>query len=148
MGARSHPDEHSLYAKFIADLERRWNVEDEGSVSDLLNVEIRREGKDVTLCQGAYIDKLASTFVPDGVPAAFMDRMTPACPELPSLVEQAYARKDSASEALRGRYQSLVGALLYCSGNTRPDIALAVGLLCRTMAYPTEQLYQEALRVV
>ena len=36
----THRDEHSLYHKFVKDLELRWNVEDEGPVSDLLNVEI------------------------------------------------------------------------------------------------------------
>ena len=38
------------------------------------------------------------------------------------------------------RYQSLVGALLYCSGNTRPDVAFAVGMLCRAMSKPTKEL--------
>ena len=37
---------------------------------------------------------------------------------------------------------------MYCSGSTRPDIALAVGLLCRVLAYPDERLYEEALRVL
>eukprot|EP00966_Prymnesium_polylepis_P242569 5609230-Prymnesium_polylepis.1 len=30
-------------------------------------------------------------------------------------------------------YQSLCGALLYCAVNTRPDVAFAVGMLCRAM---------------
>ena len=58
------------------------------------------------------------------------------------------ARKTASSEDVRTRYQSLVGALLYCSGNTRPDVALTVGLLCRAMAYADETLYGEALRVL
>ena len=41
-----------------------------------------------------------------------------------------------------------MGALLYCSGNTRPDVAFAVGLLCRAMSKPTEQLYLDAQRVL
>ena len=144
----SHTDDHSLYASFTNDLERRWNVENEGAVSDLLNVEVSQEGDRVILRQRAYIDKLAATFLPDGVPAAFTSSMTPAAPELADLVEQASVRRQASSEDLRTRYQSLVGALLYCSGNTRPDVALAVGLLCRVLAFPDERLYDEALRVL
>eukprot|EP00965_Chrysotila_dentata_P020826 689333-Pleurochrysis_carterae.AAC.1 len=31
---------------------------------------------------------------------------------------------------VRSSYQSLVGALLYCSTQTRPDVAFADGMLC------------------
>ena len=46
------------------------------------------------------------------------------------------------------RYQSLVGALLYCAVNTRPDVAYSTGMLCRCMCCPTEDLYESALRVL
>ena len=46
------------------------------------------------------------------------------------------------------RYQSLVGALLYCATNTRPDIAFAVGMLCRAMSCPTPCLLEAAERVL
>eukprot|EP00965_Chrysotila_dentata_P169197 5587607-Pleurochrysis_carterae.AAC.1 len=45
----------SLYARFTDALSGRWNVEDEGPVSDLLNVEITRTDGHVTLSQGNYI---------------------------------------------------------------------------------------------
>ena len=35
-------DEHSLYHRFTTDLQKRWAVDDEGEVSDLLNVEMYR----------------------------------------------------------------------------------------------------------
>ena len=41
-------------------------------------------------------------------------------------------------------YQSLVGALLYCATNTRPDVAYSVGMLCRAMARPTPDLLDDA----
>ena len=47
---------------------------------------------------------------------------------------------EPVNEDFRRRYQSLVGALLYCSANTRPDVAFSVGYLCRAMAKPTEDL--------
>ena len=45
-------------------------------------------------------------------------------------------------------YQSLVGALLYSSGNTRPDAACAVGMLYRVSARPTLELLDAARRVL
>ena len=54
----------------------------------------------------------------------------------------------SVDPALLKRYQSLVGALLYCSTQTRPDVAFAVGYLCRAMGKPTEALYTDALHVL
>ena len=35
----SHTDEFSLYHWFITELQSRWEVEDEGELTDLLNVE-------------------------------------------------------------------------------------------------------------
>ena len=41
-------------------------VEDEGEVTDLLNVEISREGNEIVLRQRAYIDKLVTQHLEDG----------------------------------------------------------------------------------
>ena len=41
-----------------------------------------------------------------------------------------------------------MGALLYCSVNTRPDVAFSVGYLCRAMSKPTDDLFADALRVL
>ena len=58
-------DEHSLYHRFVTDLQRRWDVADEGDITDLLTIEISREGASVVLRQRAYIEKLArSRLVP------------------------------------------------------------------------------------
>ena len=48
-------DEHSLYQQFTRDLQKRWAVDDEGDVSDLLNVEIIRSDGGVELRQTAYL---------------------------------------------------------------------------------------------
>ena len=63
-------------------------------------------------------------------------------------VADAMSSTDEVDPALLKRYQSLVGALLYCSGNTRPDVAFAVGMLCRAMSRPTPELHADALRVL
>ena len=46
------------------------------------------------------------------------------------------------------KYQSLVGSLLYAATNTRPDIAFAVGMLCRAMSRPSQALFDQALRTL
>eukprot|EP00965_Chrysotila_dentata_P235252 6200642-Pleurochrysis_carterae.AAC.1 len=140
----------SLYADFSAALVDRWRVEDEGEVSDLLNVDISVEGPDVVLRQSSYIKQLLSVHAPDGIPSGFQLNHAPAQPDLPALVEQAVSERQNRTtdnELLR-RYQSLVGALLYCSTNTRPDVAYAVGMLCRAMSCPTESLMLAAQRVL
>ena len=59
----------SLYASFTRKLTQRWEAEDEGEVTDLLNIEISRQGASITLRQTAYIDKLTKEWFPHGPPA-------------------------------------------------------------------------------
>ena len=63
-------------------------------------------------------------------------------------VTDALSNTDEIDDEFRRRYQSLVGTLLYCSVNTRPDVAFAVGYLCRAMSKPTNDLFADALRVL
>jgi hypothetical protein len=148
----SHDDDSSLYTDFTTKLQASWEVEDEGEVSDLLNIEIEHDDNSVTLRQVSYILKLMATYVPDGVPPSHQATKTPCDTDLPQLVADALAAKETPGWAvdpkLLKEYQSLVGALLYCSTNTRPDIAYAVGMLCRTMACPTPELLEAAHHVL
>jgi transposase InsO family protein len=148
-----YPSNHSantLYSAFTQALTARWNVEDEGDISDLLNVEVSVENSIVSLTQTAYIDQLVATYLPDGIPVAFQANMTPADIELPALVNTALIARENTplNLEIQRSYQSLLGALLYCSGNTRPDVAYAVGLLCRAMSCPTSALLDAAKRVL
>eukprot|EP00965_Chrysotila_dentata_P095687 3162977-Pleurochrysis_carterae.AAC.1 len=138
----------SLYANFTEALALRWNVEDEGPVSDLLNVEIQRHDRYVTLTQSSYIQHMVDTFLPDGVPTSVHRTHAPPSDELPKLVDAATAAKSDGPPApdVLAQYQSLVGALLYCSTQTRPDVAYAVGMLCRAMWCPTPALLEAARR--
>ena len=141
-------DKHSLYYRFARDLQARWDVDDEGPVTDLLNIEISREGPAVVLRQKLYIDRLVEQWFPDGPPSHIPKNSTPHADNLPSLVLDAVCVTDPIDPSLLGRYQSLVGSLLYAATNTRPDIAYAVGMLCRAMARPSPDLMDAALRVV
>ena len=158
----SHNDEHSLYSNFTRDLQDEWDVEDEGEVSDLLSVEITREEDHVVLRQQGYVEKMMRNFAPDGVPAFQLDNpyllsdhpssRTPAEDGrhgLPQLVADALTQDATDIDpALLKAYQSLVGALLYCAVNTRPDVAYSVGMVCRATGKPTPELYCAALRIL
>ena len=52
--------------------------------------------------------------------------------------------------AILAEYQSIVGAELYASTHTRPDVSYSVGQLSRSMAYPTpdHHLLDAARRVL
>ena len=122
-------DEYSLYSAFTKDLQARWSVDDEGDVSDLLNVEIHRVDGGVELRQTSYIEKLVQEWLPDGVPTWIQPNTTPHGMDIATLVADSLACIDPVDPELLRRYQSLVGSLLYAATNTRPDIAYAVGML-------------------
>ena len=144
----SHDDEHSLYHQFSTSLQADWAVEDEGPVSDLLNVEITQTGDSVVLTQTAYIDKLVDTYMPGGVPTRFRRNGGPCSEALPKLIHEATLNKLAPDPVILAEYQSIVGAELYASTHTRPDVSYAVGQLSRAMAYPTEELLEAARRVL
>ena len=144
-----YSDDDSLYCTFISRLEARWDVEDEGEVSDLLNVEISRSSDGyVTLRQTAYIDKLVTQHAPSGIPDTSQRNKIPCDPTLPQLVLDAVTSGEDPTPAVRTKYMSLVGALLYCATHTRPDITYAVGMLARAMHCPNPLLCEAALRVL
>ena len=102
----------------------------------------------MVLRQTRYIDKLVGIHAPDGIPASHQSTKTPCDEDIRQQIADALSYKDDVDPALLRRYQALVGALLYCATNTRPDIAYAVAMLCRAMSCPTEELYASALRVL
>merc|ERR1712086_1198093 len=139
---------NTLYRSFITALESRWNVEDEGELTDLLGIEFSREDGVIELRQTKYTEKLAADFFPDGVPPTSQANKVPCDRDLPALVNLALLDDAAPDPTLLRKYQSICGALLYASGNTRPDIALSTGLLCRAMGRPTPELFDAALRVL
>ena len=147
-----------LLAVFGA-LADEWDLDDEGEVEDLLSIEIHTEGKCVILRQRAYIEKLLATFAPSGIPTSLFGSsrtlasqslgQVPADIGLNKLVDVAVLQDvDSIDPKLLKDYQSLIGFLLYCAVNMRPDVAFSIGLLCRAMSRPTPELYETALRVL
>ena len=139
----------AVHAEVLGALQARFDWVDEGEVSEVpsvLGTKIVQdlEAGTVTLSQEGYVDSLAEEW------AEHLSKRkvsTPASKELEEKVAEAARTKGEArSPALVKRYQRLVGALLFKSVVTGPDIAWAVAMLSRAMAWPTEALMAEAFR--
>lgn len=70
-------------------------MDDEGEVSDLLNVEMYRTDGGVELRQTSYIEKLAKEWLPDGIPSNMHINSAPHVESLPDLVLQALSSTES-----------------------------------------------------
>ena len=137
------------HADVLGALQGKYVWVDEGLVSDVpavLGTKITQDvaAGTVTLSQEGYIDSLAeeyATELPSRKPA------TPAGQDLEGHVREALDSKAEARDpALVHWYQRIVGALIWASIVSRPDICWAVGMLSRAMAYPTAALRAGALR--
>ena len=144
----SHTDNGSLFKAFVKALKKDWEIDDEGEAVDLLNVHFAKTNKGILLHQRPYIETMVAKYAPDGIPLAFQKNWTPCNNDLPELVRRAMSDNINPDKELTKDYQSIVGALLYCATNTRPDIAYAVGMLCRAMSRPTPPLLKAAFRVL
>ena len=122
----------STYDDFRNKFFNKWEAEDEGHMTDLLNVQIQRnDDGSITLHQSPYIDKMIERFFPDGPPTSLQATQTPSTPELAqSVLDASLSTPDITPDKkqleLNKRYSSLVGSLLYAATQTRPDIAYAV----------------------
>ena len=129
-----HDGGGSLYNNFTTALKQRWRVEDEGPITDLLNIEIEHGDNAVTLKQTAYITKLNKEYFPNGPPADVHASTVPHTMDIRECVLEATADGAApADPALATTYKRLVGALLYCATQTRPDVSYPVSMLCRVM---------------
>ena len=107
----------SLYHDFTQAL-RRWQVEDEGELHDLLGVEFSRSDGHIQLKQSAYILKMVERYFPDGLPSSAASVTTPCDKELKNSVERVTLSNKNVKLADRPRvdpkllhaYQSLVVA--------------------------------------
>ena len=62
-------DKTSKIASFLADIQKDWDVEDEGEMVDILGIQIRHNHDgSITLHQEKYVKQIISEFLPDGAP--------------------------------------------------------------------------------
>ena len=117
-----------------AELAKRFKLRDLGPTSFLLGVEITRDRATCTLqlSQRQYALDILERF-------NFGDCGTVSTPMDPGAklsVSQAPTTADEIAHMRNVPYINAVGALMYLSVATRPDIAYAVGVLCRFNSNP------------
>ena len=116
-----------------------------GGAGWLLNIRIERDWETGTvhLSQRAHIEKVAKQFGLDG-------KNCPK-PRYPMFTKHGLCKPKDLNQIIprsKFDYMSAVGALLYISLTTRPDVAYSVGVLRRFMACPTVDHVAAAKRVI
>ena len=110
-----------------------------------VKVEQRADGS-IHLNQSKYINDLLNKFIPNSETVAFSRRIPYTVDGIKNLTE---ASDDSEIERMRKLpYLQLVGALLYLSVMSRPDISYYMSVLCSFMQNPSYKCYEAAQSVL
>ena len=145
---RTHDGPGSHFAKVKAEFFKRWKATQSDRITDFLGVQFERDGDRIKLHQAKYIEKLVKKYLPQGGAKVLHKNKAPAAQDLAQVISDAQCQEAVPDSGLLRRYQSLVGALLYCAVSTRPDVSYAVAMLCRAMSKPTQPAYDAAVRVL
>ena len=130
--------------KFIKEkLQEEYQMRDLGPVQNFLGMRITRDrdARTIAVDQESYIEEALGTFQmldasPARTPLAAGTVLVKADPKLP------------IDFALRTKYQSLIGTLLYITLGTRPDISYAVTRLSQYSAHPTSEHLKAAMHIL
>jgi hypothetical protein len=111
---------------FKLEMHRLFRMSDLGLLSYYLGIEVKQEHGEITLCQRAYAEKILER-------AGMGD--CNAC-HTPMEVRLKLLKKDGAQKFDATEFRSVIGCLRYLV-NSRPDIALSVGVASRFMEEPS-----------
>ncbi len=128
---------HTEVRAFIDELTAEFKCRDYGSAQSFLGCNIRRRADTITISQEDYITAMVERYLDN----SDVDVKTP-------ITEPLEPRQPGEERADSGGYRSIVGALLYASCSTRPDIGYSVAQLTRQLHDPTPQHMMAARRVL
>ena len=133
-------------ANFKAELGKRFKIRDLGPVKQILGIQLERDrqSRSISLSQTHYIEEIIKEHIGD-VP--FNGTHIPM-DDLNTVLVKGPSTEEESKLMERVDYRALVGKLLYLSIATRPDIAFAVGVLCRYNDCPGPQHWNAAKRVL
>ena len=127
-------------------LNEHFKLVDLGEIKWLLGVHITRDYKNrtISLRQQMYIDDIVERFeledaCPISTPMEPGVDLTPGTPHISPI-------KLTAQE--RSQYREMIGALLYCSGVTRADVAYVISTLSHYLEEPSKTHHAAVLRSI
>ena len=135
-----------MYQRFLTALRKEFTLSSEGPLRDYLGIAIHYDTERGTtfLEQSKYVRDLLAKY--DMSNCSPVD--TPVAPGTYFTGTDCCDRADPAMKEAIKDYQSLVGALLWLSISTRPDIAFATNQLARFLVNPGPSHFVAAKRVL
>ena len=118
-------------------LTANFAMKDLGEASVILGIKITRSKKGISLDQSHYIEKILKKY-------NYFDCKPTCTPYDPS--EKLF--KNTGNSVRQNEYASIIGSLRYATDCTRPDIAYAVGVLCRFTSRPGNEHWRALERVM
>ncbi|RVW12206.1 Retrovirus-related Pol polyprotein from transposon TNT 1-94 [Vitis vinifera] len=129
-----HEEKIDLLKKLLT---KEFEIKDLGNLKYFLGMEIARSKKGIAVSQRKYVlDLLNETGMLGCKPA-----------ETPMDTTVKLEESDGSAPVDKGRYQRLVGKLIYLS-HTRPDIGFSVSVVSQFMNNPTEKHMTIVIRIL
>ncbi|RVX21560.1 Retrovirus-related Pol polyprotein from transposon TNT 1-94 [Vitis vinifera] len=129
-----HEEKIDLLKKLLT---KEFEIKDLGNLKYFLGMEIARSKKGIAVSQRKYVlDLLNETGMLGCKPA-----------ETPMDTTVKLEESDGSAPIDKGRYQRLVGKLIYLS-HTRPDISFSVSVVSQFMNNPTEKHMIAVIRIL
>lgn len=127
----------SEWTVFVRQLTSKYPLTDVGIAKHFLNIRITYDNNNIT-----YIDQ--QTYTNKVIATHNMNECTTS--NLPG--DQNIQLNDSKEEADAHEYRAIVGALIYASTWTRPDITHAVNMTSRYMQQPTQTHMRASKKII
>lgn len=146
-----HDEKTKMFAhfrsSFLQSYGGRFDGKHLGRLEWFLGVKVdQRANGDIHIDQSKYINDLVNKFIPNHDAIAFGRKIPYPASKFKELQE---ASSDAEIERLKKLpYLQLVGALLYLSTMSRPDIAYHMSVLCSFMQNPSLQCFEAAQSVL
>ena len=142
-----HDPKSGLFDAFLRDFLQcnggRFDGKHIGALEWFLGIKVDRHANgDYSINQSKYIKDLLDRFIPNSEAIAY-SRRTPYPAEKFKELREA-STDEEIEKVKRVPYLSIVGALLYLSTMSRPDIAYHMSVLCSFMQNPSMQCYEAA----